>query len=247
MVLAVILMRRHSFELWLTLMVSLGASTIYSLLSLARKLTSSQGLAGSTTTINRPLAEQGWLDFLSQLASISLSLVPVLLALYFFRLDGISIGLLPKAKDFMLGLGLPLAIGLPGIALYLLALELGLTARVIPSSLGDYWWTPLILFLAALRAGLQEEVIAVAFLAKKLKLIRPEITIAAIVLVSSLFRASYHLYQGFSAFLGNFLMGVVFAYLFLRGGRVAPLVIAHTFMNTAVFIGYPLVAPYLPI
>ncbi|MFZ8887902.1 MAG: CPBP family intramembrane glutamic endopeptidase [Aquiluna sp.] len=240
-------MRRHSFELWLTLMVSLGASTIYAVLSLLRKLNSTQGLAGSTTTINRPLAQQGWLDFISQLASISLSLVPVLLALYFLRLDGISIGLLPRAKDFLWGLGLPVAIGIPGIALYVVAVQLGLTARVIPSSLGEYWWTPLILFLAALRAGLQEEVIAVAFLAKKLELIRPGLTIAAVVLISSLFRASYHLYQGFSAFLGNFLMGLVFAYLFLRGGRIAPLVIAHTTMNTAVFIGYPLVAPYLPI
>lgn len=240
-------MRKHSFELWLTLMVSLGASTIYSILSLLRKVTSEQGLAGSSTTINRPLAEVEWLDFISQLASISLSLVPVLLALYFLRLDGISIGLIPKAKDFLLGLGLPLLIGIPGIGLYVLAVQLGLTAKVIPSALEDYWWTPIILVLAALRAGLQEEVIAVAFFAKKLKLIRPEITVLIVVLLSSLFRASYHLYQGFSAFLGNFLMGLVFAYLFFRVKRVAPLVIAHTTMNTAVFLGYPLIAPLLPI
>jgi membrane protease YdiL (CAAX protease family) len=228
-------------------MVSLGASAIYSLLSLLRKLTSEQGLAGSTATINRPLAEVEWLDFISQLASITLSLVPVVLALYFLRLDGISIGLIPKTKDFLLGLGLPVLIGIPGIGLYVLAVQLGLTAKVIPSALGDYWWTPLILFLAALRAGLQEEVIAVAFLAKKLGLIRPEITVLAVVLISSAFRASYHLYQGFSAFIGNFIMGLVFAYLFFRVKRVAPLVIAHTVMNTAVFIGFPLVAPYLPI
>jgi membrane protease YdiL (CAAX protease family) len=228
-------------------MVSLGASAIYSLLSLLRKLTSEAGLAGSTATINRPLAEVEWLDFISQLASITLSLVPVVLALYFLRLDGISIGLIPKAKDLVLGVGLPVLIGIPGIGLYVLAVQLGLTAKVIPSALGDYWWTPLILFLAALRAGLQEEVIAVAFLAKKLKLIRPEITVLAVVLISSGFRASYHLYQGFSAFIGNFIMGLIFAYLFFRVKRVAPLVIAHTIMNTAVFIGFPLVAPYLPI
>jgi membrane protease YdiL (CAAX protease family) len=228
-------------------MVSLGASAIYSLLSLLRKITSEQGLAGSTTTINRPLAEAQWLDFVSQLANITLSLVPVLLALYFLRLDGISIGLIPKAKDFLLGLGLPILIGIPGIGLYVLAVQLGITSRIIPSTLGEYWWTPMILFLAALRAGLQEEVIAVAFLAKKLQLIRPEITVIAVVLISSLFRASYHLYQGFSAFIGNFLMGLVFAYLFFRVKRVAPLVIAHTVMNTVVFIGFPLVAPYLPI
>ncbi len=176
-----------------------------------------------------------------------MSLVPVLLALYFLSLDRISIGLIPKAKDFLWGLGLPVLIGIPGIALYVWAVQVGLTAKIIPSTLGDYWWTPLILFLSALRAGIQEEVLAVAFFAKKLQLFRPEITVIAVVLLSSVFRASYHLYQGFSAFLGNFIMGLVFAYLFFRVKRVAPLVIAHTTMNTAVFLGYPLIAPLLPI
>ncbi len=238
-------MRKHSQELWLVLMVSLGASAIYSILSLARKLTSTQGLAGSVTTINQPLAKTPWLDLVSQLASISLALVPVLLALYFLRMDSIKIGLMPVKKDWLIGISLPLIIGIPGIALYVVALNLGLTSRIVPSSLGDYWWTPVVLVLAALRSGLQEEIIAVAFLAKKLKIIRPEITIISVVVISSLFRASYHLYQGFSAFLGNFVMGLVFGYLFMRTGRVAPLVIAHTIMNTAVFIGFPLVAGFL--
>jgi membrane protease YdiL (CAAX protease family) len=238
-------MRKHSQELWLVLMVSLGASAIYSILSLARKLTSTQGLAGSVTTINKPLAQTPWLDLASQLASVSLALVPVLLALYFLRMDNIKIGLMPIKKDWIIGISMPLIIGIPGIALYVLALNLGLTSRIVPSSLGDYWWTPVLLVLAALRSGLQEEIIAVAFLAKKLQLIRPEITIIAAVIISSLFRASYHLYQGFSAFIGNFVMGLVFGYLFMRTGRVAPLVIAHTIMNTAVFIGFPLVAGWL--
>jgi membrane protease YdiL (CAAX protease family) len=221
------------------------ASAIYSVLSLARKLTSTQGLAGSVTTINQPLAKTPWLDLVSQLASISLALVPVLLALYFLRMDKIKIGLMPVKRDWIIGISLPLIIGIPGIALYVVALNLGLTSRIVPSSLGDYWWTPVVLVLAALRSGLQEEIIAVAFFAKKLKIIRPEITIISVVVLSSLFRASYHLYQGFSAFLGNFVMGLVFGYLFMRTGRVAPLVIAHTIMNTAVFIGFPLVAGFL--
>ncbi|MDE0868429.1 MAG: CPBP family intramembrane metalloprotease [Aquiluna sp.] len=237
-------MRKHSQELWLVLMVSLGASAIYSILSLARKLTSTQGLAGSVTTINQPLAKTPWLDLVSQLASISLALVPVLLALYFLRMDNIKIGLIPIKKDWIIGISLPLIIGIPGIALYAVALNLGLTSRIVPSSLGDYWWTPVVLLLAALRSGLQEEIIAVAFFAKKLKIIRPEITIISVIILSSLFRASYHLYQGFSAFIGNFVMGLVFGYLFMRTGRVAPLVIAHTIMNTAVFIGFPLVAGF---
>ena len=239
--------RKQSAELWLVLMLSLGASAIYSVISLVRKLVSETGLAGSSTAINRPLAEQPWLDLISQLVSISLSLVPVLLALYFLRLDGLRIGAVPRGKDFLWGLGLPLLVGIPGIGLYVLAVQLGLTSQIIPSSLGDYWWTPLVLFLAALRAGLLEEIIAVGFLIRKLQVIRPEISILALVLISSLFRASYHLYQGFSAFIGNFVMGVVFSLIFIKTGRVAPLIIAHTVMNTAVFIGFPLVAPLLPI
>ena len=239
-------MRRHSFEFWLVLMVSLGASTVYSILSLLRKVTSEVGVAGSVTTINRPLAEVPWLDLVSQLAQLSLSLVPVLLALYFLRLDGISIGVIPRLKDFAWGFGLPVLIGIPGIALYWLALELGLTSRIVPSSLGDYWWTVPVLFLAALRAGLQEEIIALGFFIKKLGLVNPKLALWGIVILASLFRASYHLYQGYSAFIGNFAMGLAFGYLFIRTGRVAPMIIAHTTMNTAVFIGYPLVADLFP-
>lgn len=239
-------MRRHSFEFWLVLMVSLGASTIYSILSLLRKITSEVGVAGSVTTINRPLAEVPWLDLMSQISQFALSLVPVLLALYFLRLDGISIGVIPRPRDFILGLGLPLLIGIPGIALYWVALELGLSSRIVPSSLGDYWWTIPVLFLAALRAGLQEEIIALGFFIKKLGLVNPKLELWGIVILASLFRASYHLYQGYSAFIGNFVMGLVFGYLFIRTGRVAPMIIAHTTMNTAVFIGYPLVADLFP-
>jgi membrane protease YdiL (CAAX protease family) len=239
-------MRKHSFEFWLVLMVSLGASSIYSLLSFLRKLTSEVGVAGSVATINRPLAEAPWLDLVSQLAQITLSLVPVLLALYLLSLDGIKIGVIPKAKDWLLGLGLPILVGVPGIGLYVLALELGLSARVVPSSLGDYWWTIPVLVLAALRAGLQEEIIAVGFFFKKLGLIKPLWSIGLVIVVAALFRASYHLYQGYSAFVGNFLMGLVFGYMFYRTGRVASLIIAHTTMNTAVFVGYPLIADFLP-
>ena len=239
-------MRKHSQEFWLVLMVSLGASTIYSILSLLRKITSEVGVAGSVTTINRPLAEVPWLDLISQLAQLGLSLVPVLLALYFLRLDGISIGVLPKARDFAWGLGLPILIGIPGIGLYWLALEFGLTSRIIPSSLGEYWWTIPVLFLAALRAGLQEEIIALGFFIRKLGLSNPKISLWVIVILASAFRASYHLYQGYSAFLGNFVMGLAFGYVFIRTGRVAPMIIAHTTMNTAVFIGYPLVADLFP-
>jgi membrane protease YdiL (CAAX protease family) len=232
--------KSHRQEIWLVLLLSLGASAIYSTLSLVRKLASPEGLAGSTTTINRPVVETPWLDLIYQLVGIALALVPVLLALYFLRQDQISIGLIPNLRDLGLGTLIAASIGIPGIGLYFLALELGLTSKVVPSSLGDFVWTIPILLLAALRSGLQEEVIVVGFLISKLKLINPKLSVVMLVLVSAAIRASYHSYQGFSAVLGNFIMGIVFALVFLKTNRVAPLVIAHTLMNSVVFIGYPL-------
>ena len=51
-------------------------------------------------------------------------------------------------------------------------------------------------------------------------------------------RGSYHLYQGFGGFLGNAVMGVVFAWLFRRTRRLWPLVIAHSLLDITVFVGY---------
>lgn len=232
--------KNHKHELWLVVMLSLGASAIYSLLSLLRKVTSEEGLAGSTTVINRPLAEVPWLDLVSQVASLTLSLVPVLLALYFLRQDGISLGIVPRWRDVRHGIGLAAAIGIPGIGLYLAALELGLTSRIVTSTPEDQFWTIPVLLLAALRAGLLEEIIAVGFFMKKVKLISPAMTITLLIVLSAAFRASYHLYQGYSAFVGNFVMGLAFAYYFHKTGRVAPLIIAHALMNSVAFIGAPL-------
>ncbi len=232
--------KNHKQELLLVLFLSLGASAIYSTLGLVRKLLSEQGLAGSTTVINQAVTPIPWLDLIYQLVAIGLALVPVLLALYLLRQDGISIGLLPRLADLKIAVLIALAIGIPGIGLYLVALQLGLTSQVVPSTLADQAWTVPVLLLSALRSGLQEEVIIVGFLISKLRLSYPKLTLVALVLISAALRASYHSYQGFSSVLGNFVMGIVFGFVFLRIKRVAPLVIAHTLMNSVVFVGYPL-------
>jgi membrane protease YdiL (CAAX protease family) len=46
------------------------------------------------------------------------------------------------------------------------------------------------------------------------------------------------LYQGFGGFIGNFVMGLLFGYLYQRWGRVMPLVIAHFVLDAAIFVGY---------
>ena len=223
------------------LMLSLGASSIWSVISLLRKLQATGGLKAATTTINQPFAQTPWLDLVSQLANIALGLVPVLLALYFLSQDSIKLHLNPSRRDLGQVILVAAGVGIPGIGLYFLALNLGLTSRVIPSSLGDNWWTVPILLMLALKAGLLEEVIAVGFLSEKWKLINSTVPTWAIVLTSALFRASYHLYQGYSAFIGNFAMGLVFAIWYQRSRRIAPLVMAHFLMDATVFIGYPLV------
>lgn len=232
--------RNHRIEFWLVVMLSLGASAIWSVISLIRKLQQAGGLAASTTTINRPLAETPWVDLISQLASIGLGLVPALLAIYLLSIDQIRIGLRPRLKDLFQVIIVAAAVGIPGIGLYFLAAGLGLTSQVVPTALGDNWWTIPILLLAALKAGILEEVVVVAFFSEKLKKFRPELSTAILIIGSALFRASYHLYQGYSAFIGNFVMGLVFAFWYSKTKRVAPLVMAHFLMDAVVFVGYPL-------
>ena len=67
----------------------------------------------------------------------------------------------------------------------------------------------------------------------------------AILLVSAGVRGAYHLYQGFGGFVGNLIMGVIFGLIYLRWKRVGPLVVAHTLLDVAAFVGYALLAPWV--
>ena len=106
----------------------------------------------------------------------------------------------------------------------------------MPSALADYWWTVPVLVLQAVKNAVIEEVVAVGYLVSRLRTLAwPP---AAIVAASALLRGSYHLYQGFGPFLGNAVMGVIFAEWFRRGGRVMPLIVAHTILDVVAFVGY---------
>ena len=61
---------------------------------------------------------------------------------------------------------------------------------------------------------------------------------ARAIAISAVVRGSYHLYQGFGGFLGNAVMGVIFALLYLRWKRVTPFIIAHGLIDTGAFVGY---------
>ena len=74
--------RRIQIELGIVFALSLGASAIYSVVSLLAKLTAPEGLANQTATINRQLSEREWLDLSYQLLGIVFGLAPVALVLF---------------------------------------------------------------------------------------------------------------------------------------------------------------------
>ena len=101
-----------------------------------------------------------------------------------------------------------------------------------------------LLLLSALRAGLTEEVIFIAYLFDRLR--RLGWSDWTIILTGAALRGAYHAYQGIGAIVGNLVMGVVFGWCYRRWGRVMPLVIAHTLLDVVAFVGYPLAVALWP-
>ena len=128
------------------------------------------------------------------------------------------------------------AIGIPGLGLYLAARALGVNTQVAAANLGQTWWAVPVLILSALQNGLLEEVLVVGYLLARLE--QAGWTWRWAVAASALLRGAYHLYQGFGGFVGNVVMGVVFALVWRRTRRVGPLVLAHTLIDVAAFLGY---------
>jgi membrane protease YdiL (CAAX protease family) len=241
---------RLTTEVWIVLGLSLGQSAVYSVISLIAKLT--QGpLSKQTATLNPSHSPRPDLDLTYQLADVAFTLVPVALALWLLAGDRGServtrrLGLDRTRPLADLGAGVVLAavIGVPGIGLYLAGHALGITTTVIPEALNQYWWTLPVLVLQAVKNAVLEEVVVVGYLVTRLRQLG--LGAWAATGLSALLRGSYHLYQGFGPFLGNALMGVVFAEWFRRRGRVLPLIVAHTILDTASFVGYDLLRPML--
>jgi len=239
--------RRIRAEVWIVLGLSLGQSAVYAVISLLAQLTRGP-LRDATATLNRSQSDRQWLDLTLQLLGIGFSLVPVALALYLLSLDRDQPGPLRRlgldgsrpGRDVMWGALLAIGIGLPGLGLYAIGRALGVTAQIVPVPDTTYWWTIPVLILAALQNAALEEVVAVGYLMTRLRELRwgPWIVLVA----SAALRGAYHLYQGFGQAAGNFVMGLVFGYWFQRTGRVLPLVIAHTLLDLATFVGYALLA-----
>ncbi len=221
--------------------VSLGASALNALLNLVASLLAPQPLAGQQTTLVGQLAANSWLDLVLQLASIAETLAPVLLVLYLMARAGEPPSLIgldgsQPGRDAARGTVIAAIIGGAGLALYLTAFHLGLSLTVVPEALPPVWWRTPVLLLSAVQNGLLEEILVIGYLLTRLDQLgwSPAKAIA----LSALLRGSYHLYQGFGAFIGNAVMGVIFGVLYRRWGRVMPLIVAHTLIDAVAFIGY---------
>jgi membrane protease YdiL (CAAX protease family) len=242
--------RRIWLEIAIVLGLSLGASAVYSIVSLLNSLTRDTPLSSQTTTLNDSLSSRPLFDLAYQLLGIFFDLVPVVLALYLLWLPGRSalsrLGIDRSRPAWDVGSGIALAalIGIPGLGLYLAARALGFSLTVVPTALDAHWWTVPVLVLSALRAALVEEIIVVGYLFTRLRELGwgPWPVIAA----SALLRGSYHLYQGFGGFVGNVIMGVVFGWFYHRFGRTTPLIVAHWILDIVSFLGYAVAVALLP-
>jgi hypothetical protein len=229
--------------------VSLGASGLYALVQFIGSLTAHQSLSKQTAVLNGTLAPgRPLFDLFLQLLSITIALAPVLLVFYLLARAGerpSSIGLDASQPGLDLARGAVLAavIGGSGLGLYLVAYHLGVSLNVVAENLPDVWWRIPILLLSALQNSILEEVIVVGYLMSRLDKLGVKAPVA--IAISALIRGSYHLYQGAGGFLGNATMGVIFAYLYRRWGRVTPLIIAHTLIDAVAFVGYALLAGHV--
>lgn len=245
------------------LSLSFGTSALYALVTITERLTRDVALNAQTATINRALSERAVIDLAYQLLNIFSGFAPVALVIWLtWQARAPHLGALGLAcptpplvsgatrhrwwwiRESTAGIGLAATIGIPGIGLYLFSKALGANVTVVPTALDSYPWTIAILVLAALNAALGEELIVVAYLFDRLR--RLGWSPVVIICVSALLRGTYHLYQGFGGFFGNLVMGLAFGWLYLRYGRILPLIVAHLTLDIVSFVGFPLAVTLWP-
>lgn len=243
-------------EILLVLGLTLGYSAVVAVMSIIAKLTAATPLNEQVTAMNTsPTPDRPLLALFLELRGILFGyVVPSLLAIFLLNRDrdwspsslraGPRLGLDSSRWRFdaLWGFGLAALIGIPGLGLYLLAREAGLNTTVSPANLTEWWAAPVLVLIAA-GNGLIEEVVVVGYLITRLR--QTGWGVAAAVAFSSVLRGTYHLYQGFGGFVGNAVMGVIFALFFLRTRRLWPLILAHTLLDIVAFLGYTLLRDHL--
>jgi membrane protease YdiL (CAAX protease family) len=241
---------RSWWQIGLVLGLGLGQAALYAIVALIDAATRPRGISGQTATLNPQLSDRQYIDLSYQLLDIVFALAPVALAGYFVwsstrpHLGRLGLVRLRPVRDVAWGLGLAAVIGAGGLGVYLVARALQLSVGIDAGGLAAYWWTVPVLLLSALRAGIQEEFVVLGFLFDRFGALGWNRWV--IIVVAAGIRASYHLYQGWGGFAGNFVMGLIFGWLYTRMRRVLPFVIAHVIIDAVVFVGYAWAATTFP-
>ncbi|WP_285756699.1 CPBP family intramembrane glutamic endopeptidase [Nocardiopsis ansamitocini] len=227
-------------EVWCVLALSLGMSAVWAVISFTAAATAPGGLSAQTANLVTPASERPWLDLAVQTYRLVFAFAPVALVFYLLYRSNdsartIGFDLRRPGFDLAGGAGLAALIGLGGLVVYLVSVQLGLNRPIVPSELNEHWWQVPILLLQAVKNGVVEEVIVVGYLLLRLEQLGWSPLRAA--LASSFLRAFYHLYQGVGMFVGNLVMGLVFCWFYRRYGRVMPLVVAHSLIDIVAFVG----------
>lgn len=235
-------------EMTIVMWVSLGASAVRAVLVLIERLIAPVPLKDQTATIIAPIVETPWLDVLFQLAGVILPLGAVALVAYLLHASGESLGSIgidrsQPVRDLTRGAIIAAAIGLSGLALYIVSAQLGLSVQIAAATLPGNWYDIPILLLRAAEAALLEEIVVLGYFLHRLTQVGVSKPWA--IAISATLRGTYHLYQGIGGFVGNFLMGVIFGWLFLRWKRTTPFIVAHFLIDAVAFVGYALLADHL--
>jgi membrane protease YdiL (CAAX protease family) len=234
--------RLIGWEVVVVFAVSLGGSALNAVIALIGSLTATRSLGKQQALLVGSFAPgRPWLDLSYQLADILLTLAPVALVFYLLAREGqgpdaMGLDARHPAKDGLRGAVLAALIGGTGLGLYLAAFHLGFNLNVVPEDLPAVWWRIPVLILKGFQNGILEEILVIGYLLRRLDQLgwSPVKAIGT----SAVLRGSYHLYQGFGGFLGNAAMGVIFGVLYKRWGRVTPLIVAHSLIDTVAFVGY---------
>ncbi|MEX3517924.1 CPBP family intramembrane glutamic endopeptidase [Corynebacterium camporealensis] len=230
--------QRLRAEILIVLAVTFGISGLRAILRLINALAAPEALNDQSVTLNASQSTLAWVDIGLQLCSAIALFAYGALALFLLAGDGIR---MPgwKRGDLLHGMGLAAIIGIPGLALYVTALQLGLTKEVVPTDFDNTWIELPALLLHSAANAFGEEVVVVFWLLTRLRTLGWGLPAA--LAASSILRGTYHLYQGVSAGFGNIIMGLLYGYYFHRTGRVWPLVIAHFLIDAVAFTGYALI------
>lgn len=241
---------RLIWEICLVLALTVGQSALYSMLALVRRYLATVPISQQQTQLNPTRDAAAVWDAVYRLLDVFFDLALVGLVIYLLWEPGqnalrrIGLDFRGFGRDLGRGVLLVAVIGIPGLALYIGGRMAGVTVAVVASPLDSAWWTIPLLVLSALRAGLTEEVIFLAYLGDRLR--RLGWSWWTVIIAAAALRGAYHAYQGVGAIVGNFAMGLVFGWCYRRWGRVMPLVIAHTLIDIIAFVGYPLAAALWP-